>query len=423
MELYEIEGGIPLNGEVRIQGSKNAVLPMMAAAVLQRGCVCLQHCPDIAVVVCMEQILQSIGAKVWREDQDLYIDCGQIHTGVIPGAYADKMRSSVILMGALLGRTGNIQISYPGGCTIGKRPIDLHLAVLKALGVKIEEHDGVLYGFCKKMTGGYYHFPKVSVGATENAILAAVSAEGITVLENCAREPEIIHLCHFLETMGANIEGAGENKIRIEGRKELHGTQFQVPSDRIVAGTYLLAGAATRGKVTLIDAPVLEMQALLSLYLKMGGQYEVSSGKLIADSRFLRYPVEDLKTGCYPGFPTDLQSPLLAVCSTVQGKSRIEETIFEDRYKAAEQMKHMGADIQIKDSVAEIYGGNLSGTLVCAEDLRGGAALVLAGLAAEGITRISGIGYVERGYQDIGKDIRALGGKIYRMTLVRTQCS
>lgn len=416
MDLYEIEGGIPLKGEVRIQGSKNAVLPMMAASVLQRGCVCFRGCPDIADVRCMEQILQSIGAKVWRLSDDLYVDCKEIDTGVIPGAYADKMRSSIVLMGALLGRMGSISVGRPGGCTIGERPIDLHLSVLEALGVVLEVEDGVIYGHAERIRGGHYTFPKRSVGATENGIMAAVKAEGVTVLENCAREPEIIHLCNFLKAMGARIEGEGGNRICIEGVDHLHEVCFDVPADRIVAGTYLLAGAITRGSICLDHAPTGEMEALLSVYVKMGGQYEVNGGKLIADSRRLCYPLSYLRTEEYPGFPTDLQSPLLAVCATVEGESRIEETIFEDRYKAAAQMKSMGADIRIEEGTAVIHGRKLHGAMVNAQELRGGAALVLAGLSAKGVTRIGDICHIERGYQDICGDICSLGGKISRRT-------
>lgn len=389
---------------------------MMAASVLQSGCVCLENCPEIADVVCMGEILESIGAKVWRENKDLYIDCQRIDTAVISGAYADKMRSSVILMGALLGRKKSVRIGYPGGCVIGERPIDLHIAVLRALGARVEEENQMLSGSCERLLGTHYRFPKRSVGATENGILAAVTADGITVLDNCAKEPEIVHLCLFLNEMGAQIKGAGTSRIRIRGCTALHETKFGVPSDRIVAGTYLLAGAVTKGRITLLDAPIQEMRALLSVYLKMGGQYEVKGGKLIADSRGVRYPPGTVKTACYPGFPTDLQSPLLAVCAVLPGTSRIEEKIFEDRYRAAEQMRRMGADIRITGSRAQIHGGSLYGTSVTAKDLRGGAALVLAGLAACGTTTIREIYHVERGYQDICRDIQSLGGNMVKRT-------
>jgi len=410
--LYEIEGGIPLDGEVRIQGSKNAVLPMMAAALLQRGTLCLKGCPDILDVRCMERILKSIGAGIKRDADDIYIDCSQIDSEAVPGAYADKMRSSVILMGALLGRTKKVRIGLPGGCTIGKRPVDLHLMVLEALGAHLKVEDGMITGYADEMKGGFYRFERRSVGATENAVLAAVCADGVTILENCAKEPEIVHLCRLLRAMGAEIEGEKSGRICIKGVSVLTQTTFQVPADRIVAGTYLLAGAATRGQIILDQAPDEEMSALLSVYHKMGGQYEVKGGKLISDSRNLKYPAAYLETEEYPGFPTDLQSPLLAVCAGVTGVSQVNETIFENRFKAALQMRKMGADIRIEKSTAIVHGCSLYGADVEAFDLRGGAALVLAGLCAKGTTRISGIRHIERGYQDICGDIRSLGGRI-----------
>lgn len=412
MGLYEIEGGIPLDGEVRIQGSKNAVLPMMAAALLQRGTLCLKGCPDILDVRCMERILKSIGAGIKRDADDIYIDCSQIDSEAVPGAYADKMRSSVILMGALLGRTKKVRIGLPGGCTIGKRPVDLHLMVLEALGAHLKVEDGMITGYADEMKGGFYRFERRSVGATENAVLAAVCADGVTILENCAKEPEIVHLCRLLRAMGAEIEGEKSGRICIKGVSVLTQTTFQVPADRIVAGTYLLAGAATRGQIILDQAPDEEMSALLSVYHKMGGQYEVKGGKLISDSRKLKYPAAYLETEEYPGFPTDLQSPLLAVCAGVTGVSQVNETIFENRFKAALQMRKMGADIRIEKSTAIVHGCSLYGADVEAFDLRGGAALVLAGLCAKGTTRISGIRHIERGYQDICGDIRSLGGRI-----------
>ena len=387
---------------------------MMAAALLQNGTLCLKGCPDILDVQCMEQILKSIGARVKRDANDIYLDCSNIYSEVIPGAYADQMRSSVILMGALLGRKKRVQIGLPGGCTIGKRPVDLHLLVLEKLGAHLTVEDGEIKGYADEMKGGYFRFERRSVGATENGILGAVCADGVTVLENCAREPEIVHLCRLLRAMGAKIKGEESGRIIIEGVSVLTETSFQVPADRIVAGTYLLAGAATRGKITLDNAPEEEMSALLSVYYKMGGQYEVKGGKLLTDSRNLKYPAAYLETEEYPGFPTDLQSPFLAVCAGVPGMSQVNETIFENRFKAALQMRKMGADIQIEGSTAVVHGCPLYGADVEACDLRGGAALIVAGLCAKGTTRIRGIHHIERGYQDVCGDIQSLGGRIMR---------
>ena len=415
MERYMIEGGHPLAGSVRIQGSKNTVLPVMAAALLQRGTVCLRRCPEIADVRCMEEILKSVGARTWWRRDTLLIDCRRIHTGEIPGAYADKMRSSVFFLGSLLPRCGQAAVSYPGGCTIGRRPVDLHLEVLRAMGARIREDSRGFRAEADRLHGCRYRFPKVSVGATENAVMAATAACGESRFFNCAREPEVVHLCRFLKAAGADIRGEGTGEIRVRGAACLRPTEFTVPADRIVAGTYLLAGAATRGKISLEGAPVGELRAVLDVYQKMGGQYAVKGGTLVTDSSRVGLPVSYLETAGYPGFPTDLQSPLAAVCATLEGRSRIRETIFEDRFRAALELRKMGALVRQRENELEICGGKLRGAGVCASDLRGGAALVVAGLAAEGTTEIFHPGYIDRGYEQIEKDIRLLGGRISRI--------
>ena len=412
MGRYRIEGGHRLEGRVRVQGSKNAVLPMMAASLLQKGTVILRHCPRIDDVRCMEEILRYTGARTWWQKGDLFLDCRDIVTGKIPGAYADKMRSSVFLLGGLLPRLGSAFVSYPGGCTIGQRPVDLHLSVLRALGAKLTETEEGISASAGRLRGCSHHFPKISVGATENGVLAAVLAEGETCLYNCAREPEILHLCRFLRRMGAVIQGEESGTIRIRGVSGLHSAEMEVPADRIAAGTYLLAGAAPRGEVALEGAPVAEIRSLLELYGKMGGQYEVKGGTLFTDSRGIGNRPVQVATGCYPGFPTDLQSPLAAVCATIEGISRIRETIFEDRYQAALELRKMGADISVRDGELQICGGRLRGAALRAGDLRGGAALILAGLAASGVTQIENSCYVERGYEQIEKDLRQLGGAV-----------
>lgn len=404
-----------MEGSVRIQGSKNTVLPVMAAALLQRGTVCLRRCPKIADVRCMVEILKSVGAGIrWRGDC-LLMDCRHVHTGEIPGAYADKMRSSIFFLGSLLPRCGRIAVSYPGGCTIGKRPVDLHLAVLKAMGARIWEDSRGFCALADQLHGCRYQFPKISVGATENAVMAAATARGESFFSNCAREPEIVHLCRFLKLAGADIRGEGTTEIRVRGVRKLHPAEFTVPADRIVAGTYLFIGAAVRGKISLEDAPAGELEAVLDVYQKMGGQYEVKSGTLVTDSSRIGTPVPYVETAAYPGFPTDLQSPLAAVCATLAGKSRIREKIFEDRFRAAVEMQKMGAAIRRDGNVLEISGGRLRGAGVCAWDLRGGAALVAAGLAAEGRTEILHPEYIDRGYEQLEKNITLLGGKISRI--------
>lgn len=412
-----IAGGKPLCGTVTIQGSKNAALPMMAASLLHRGVSVLKGCPKIADVFCMEKILNHLGAATWWEDHDFYMDCTSADKTEISGMYTGKMRSSVILLGAMLGRNRQGCLGYPGGCVIGERPIDLHLYVLRRLGAEIEEGAYELRAECEGLAGAEITFPKKSVGATEQGILAAVLAKGETWLKNCAREPEILWLCRYLRGMGAKIQGDGGECIHITGVEALTGGEMQVPPDRIVAGTYLCAGAATRGKIVIENPPEGELDAFLEVYRKMGGQYEVKSGKLVADGSGIRFPVSFLETEVYPGFPTDLQSPLLAVLTTIPGKSHVREKIFEDRYKAAGELNRMGASITVMGRDAWIKGGfMLRGCEVFAEELRGGAALVLAALAAEGITVVRGYSYIRRGYEHICEDLAALGGVIIEDT-------
>ena len=417
MDEIRIAGGVPLCGTVHIQGSKNAALPMMAASLLHRGVSVLKGCPKIADVFCMEKILRELGAVTWWEDHDLYMDCTYADKTEICGIHTGKMRSSVILLGAMLGRNKKGSIGYPGGCVIGKRPIDLHLYALRELGAVIEEGAFVIGAHCRRLKGAEITFAKRSVGATEQGILAAVLAEGETCLKNCAREPEILWLCRYLRGMGAGIQGDGGDCIHITGVSGLVRGEMQVPPDRIVAGTYLCAGAATRGKITIANPPEGELDAFLEVYRKMGGQYEVKSGKLIADGSCVRFPVSYLETEVYPGFPTDLQSPLLAVLTTVQGESHIREKIFEDRYKAAGELNRMGAGITVAGRDAWVRGCPLlRGCTVYAEELRGGAALVIAALAARGMTTVRGYSFIRRGYEHICDDLAALGGVIIEDT-------
>lgn len=412
MEEIRIIGQRSLMGAVSVQGSKNAVLPMMAAALLCEGVSVLEHCPRIADVKCMEEIMVCLGAEITWERDAIRIDCSKINATHIPSCHAGKMRSSIILLGSLLARKKEAVVTYPGGCTIGKRPIDLHLTVLEKMGAKIQETDGELEAVCQQLKGAEIFFQKSSVGATEQAILAAVCAEGETILNQCAREPEIIHLCRFLKAMGAEISGEGSEQIRISGGNVLHGIRYQVPPDRIAAGTFLFAGAVTRGKITLLNAPVNEMDAVLKVYREIGGQYEVVGGKLRTDSSQVGNPVKNISTDVYPGFPTDLQSLLLTVCTTLEGESHIVENIFDDRYKIVPHLKKMGADIMLNGRSARIRGTALKGNVIEAEELRGGAALVLAGLAAEGETVIQNPFYIERGYEDLYGKLQSLGGNI-----------
>ena len=413
MDKIHIAGGTPLHGTIRIQGSKNAALPMMAAALLYPGVSILRNCPKIADVFCMEEILCALGADTWWQEHDLYLDCTKADKTEISGIYTEKMRSSVILLGVLLGRYGKASMGYPGGCVIGKRPVDLHLYALREFGVCIEEKKEFLEAECRKLKGCEIFFAGSSVGATEQAVLTAASAEGKTRIHNCAKEPEIIWLCRFLKRMGIKIQGEGTEKILVEGGAPVKGGDMQVPPDRIVAGTYLCASAATRGKIEIENPPEGELTAFLEVYRKMGGQYEWKSGKLIANGAGIQFSVPFLETEAYPGFPTDLQSPLLAVLTTVPGISRIRENIFENRFKICSELTKMGAHIEVRGSEVKICGSRLKGCRLRAEELRGGAALVIAALAADGESVIEGVPFIRRGYEDICRDLRYLQAEIY----------
>lgn len=417
MDEICITGGKPLQGKISIQGSKNAALPMMAAALLHRGISILEDCPAIADVFCMEEILRTLGAVTWWDGNCLYLDCTLIIGTEISSACTGKMRSSVMLLAPILARNKKASIGYPGGCVIGKRPIDQHLYVLRKLGASIEERDCEIQALCREFHGGEICFDKRSVGATEQGILAAVTARGDTILRGCAAEPEIKWLCSFLRSMGAQIKGEGTDCICIRGIPELGPGYMRIPPDRIVTGTYICAAAATRGRIEILNPPVGEMDAFLEVYGKMGGQYNWNSGKLIADGSRIGIPLPLLETEVYPGFPTDLQSPLMAVLATIKGESVIRENIFENRFRLVEDLVRMGASIEVEGREARIHGGcPLKGCRVKARELRGGAALIVAALAAEGETQVCGCSFIHRGYEHICEDLFRLGGQIKEYT-------
>lgn len=412
MAIYRIEGKKPLAGEVRIQGSKNAALPMIAAALLQKETVRLENCPKISDVSDMEEILRLTGAKTWWEKDTLCLECSQVESRRIPAELAGRLRSSILLTGALLGRCGYGQTALPGGCAIGRRPVDLHADAFRALGASVLESGEELLATADRLKGSRIHFRKCSVGATENAILAAVCAEGTSLLTGCARDPEIWWLCRFLRRMGARIEGEMTGQIRIQGGQELHGTAFRVPPDRIAAGTWLLLAAAVRGKFVLREVPKEEIGAVLQVYEKMGGQYRLNGDTLTADARLVGSGIGYIETESYPGFPTDLQSPFLAAAVTMRGNSTIRETVFENRFAAVRELKKMGAKIRQEGNLLYAEESRLRGADVCAGDLRAGAALVIAALAAEGTTTICRTELLERGYEDFAGELKRAGAKV-----------
>lgn len=415
MEYIEIFGGRPLEGEVKIQGSKNAALPILAAAVLHKGTTVLHNCPRITDVMYMIQILEEMGCQTSWSGHSLHIDTKGLCAPFVSCGLGEKMRSSVILMGALLGRMKEAWIPYPGGCTIGKRPIDMHRNAFISMGAYIQEENCILHAETTGLSGACIVFDLPSVGATENVILGAVLASAETRIIGAAKEPEIEELCRFLNEKGAKITGAGTSHIVIEGVSELHDSEYTLMPDRIVAGTYLLGVLATRGLCCLKDVPIDQLEEVFRVVKQMGAMVYLEKRDIIIDGRNAVYPVDYLETEPHPGFPTDLQSPLMTVLCLAKGDSRIRETIFEDRFKIYSDLNRMGARITV-DSREAVITGVLAfrGAQVAAPELRGGAALVIAGLAAEGRTVISQYEYIKRGYEDICADFTQLGADITR---------
>ena len=414
MSEIRIRGLCPLKGEIAIQGSKNAALPMMAASVLHKGTTVLTHVPRIQDVFCMMGILESMGCRCRLEGHQLEIDAADLTSVSIPEHYIKAMRSSIILLGPLLGRFGEAVTSYPGGCSIGRRPIDLHLEALRRLGAGIREEDGKILASAGRLVGAGIRFGFPSVGATENALMAAVLAEGTTVIRGAAREPEIQELSRMLNGMGARIRGAGTDVIQVEGVKMLRDTQVRVSGDRIAAGTYIACVMAAGGRICLRQTEPESMTAVLSAFSRMGARIQAGRETVTA-SMDGRPAAIDLRTSPYPGFPTDLQSPALAVLASGRGTSCLEETVFEGRFATARELVKMGARIRVEGNRAMVEGRfPLTGTRVEAPDLRGGAALAAAAMAAEGETVIGQCRHIFRGYEDICRDLAALGASIQR---------
>lgn len=417
MKYIEIEGGRPLQGEIAIQGSKNAALPMMAAALLTNQPVSIGRCPDIEDVHVMCELLQHIGAQItWRGDS-VRIQMRQIQNTVLPEALVRKMRSSIMLLGPLLARTGRAEMTFPGGCVIGSRPIDLHLAALQQRGFLIEEKAGCLIGrksaeHAAQVCRIHLRFP--SVGATENILMNAVLGSGQTILSGAAVEPEVTALAMMLRQMGARIEGIGSQQLSIQAVPYLHGIQTSVMADRIVAGTYLLAAAATKGDIWLHGARAQDNRALLHILEEMGCEIEDHEKRewIHLKAPAVLKPV-DVRTDPYPGFATDLQAMLMIVMTQTEGISHIEETIFENRFRHVEALRRIGARIQVHQMTAAIHGATrLQPGVLWATDLRAGAAMVLAGLCASGHTQIRELSHIERGYEDIVRDLQKLGAVI-----------
>lgn len=418
MSRFSIDGPTRLSGTVLASGAKNAVLPMMAASVMANTPCILHNAPDLTDVTIMAKILEGLGAKVERQGPErdtLFIDPGPIDRFVVDEWLMRLVRSSIFLMGPLLGRMGKVQVSYPGGCDIGQRPIDLHIKGLKALGAEFTEEHGHIIAERQEWQGVDMHLDIPSVGATENIMMGACLAQGVTVIRNAAKEPEIVDLQGFLCSMGAKVRGAGTDVIKVEGVPSLRGAEYAVMVDRIEVGTLMVAAAITGGDVTVTNGVAEHVQAAISKLREVGAEVTSDSRGIRVVGRGRPKPT-DLKTLPYPGFPTDMQPQMMALLSVADGTSVITETIFDSRFKQAEELGRMGARIRNEGRTAIIKGvPGLSGAMVEATDLRSGASLVIAGLAAEGRTVVSGVHNVDRGYVRLEEKLAALGGSVKRI--------
>ena len=415
MQYYLVEGGKPLHGSIPISGAKNSVLPILAATLLTGGRTVLHNCPDLRDVRSALEILEHLGCRTRRQGSDILVDSSGASRWDVPHSLMREMRSSVIFLGPILARFGKARLSLPGGCEIGQRPIDLHLHALRTLGAEIREEDGRLHCRGGHLRGAEIFLRTPSVGATENAMLAACAAEGTTVISNAAREPEIMELQDFLRAMGACVRGAGSATVTVEGRRRLHGCSHRVRPDRIVAATYLCAAAGTGGCVYLRRADYRHLAAVLCALERSGCEIcSDSCGIMLKSSGHLR-AVPPVRTSPYPGFPTDGQAVMMAALLRSRGSTVFTEDIFTDRYRHVPQMQKLGALIRTQGQTAIVTGTErLHGAAVEATDLRGGAALVAAGLQAQGITRVEQIHHIERGYADIVGDLAGLGACISR---------
>lgn len=416
MACLEIFGGKSLYGELTVQGSKNAVLPILAACLLCGEKVVLKNCPKIYDVTCMESLLEKLGAGIFHKNHVSVIDCKEIFQWKVEEQLAQSMRASVLLAAPLLARCGQVRLPFPGGCVIGARPIDLHMKALEKMQVDFTPQGTFLHGTTKGLQGAHIKLPFPSVGTTEQIVLAAVLAKGDTIVENAAREPEVYALCDLLSQMGGKITGAGSSHIRIEGVKELKGLTYTVPSDRIVAATYIAAVGACTGELHLSLDCMGQMKTVVQYMKKMGITLESDNGNVWCRAKTSVRNIEGICTDVYPGFPTDMQSIFLALMATGDGVGSIKENIFESRFACVEELNKMGADISIDGRNATVTGRKKTrGARVVAKDLRGGAALMVAGLAAQGETVIQGMEYLERGYEELVPNLSRLGAKVRRI--------
>ena len=417
MEQYIIKGGNPLVGEVEIGGAKNAALAILAAAIMTDETVLIDNLPDVNDVNVMIEAIGGIGAMVQRIDRHtVKINGGTIGDFNIEYDYIKKIRASYYLLGALLGKYKRAEVALPGGCNIGSRPIDQHLKGFRALGADVDIEHGKIVAEAERLKGTHLYFDVVTVGATINVMMAAALADGVTIMENVAKEPHVVDVANFLNSMGANIRGAGTDVIKIRGVKSLHKTEYSIIPDQIEAGTFMFAAAATKGDVTVLNVIPKHLDATISKLVDIGCEVEEfdDAVRVVAKGR-LR--CTQVKTLPYPGYPTDMQPQIGVVLALAKGTSTITESIFENRFKYVDELVRMGADIKVEGNTAIINGvSKLAGAQVSAPDLRAGAALVIAGLAAEGITIVDDIVYSQRGYERFEEKLRNLGAEIEKVS-------
>ena len=416
MEQYAIKGSIPLVGEVEIGGAKNAALAILAAGVMTDETVTIENMPDVRDTNVLLQAISSIGAHVDRVNRHtVKINAANIHHLVIEDDYIKKIRASYYLIGALLGKYKQADVTLPGGCNIGSRPIDQHIKGFRALGADVRIEHGHIIAQAEHLVGGHVYLDVVSVGATINVMLAAAMAEGQTIIENAAKEPHVVDLANFLNSMGANIKGAGTDVIRIRGVQRLHGTSYAIIPDQIEAGTFMFAAAATRGDVMVKNVIPKHLESISAKLSEIGCQIRESDDAVrVVAARRLDHT--HVKTLPYPGFPTDMQPQIAVTLGLCRGTSIVTESIFENRFKYVDELTRMGANIKVEGNTAIIDGGErYTGASVSAPDLRAGAALVIAALAAEGFSTVEEVQYIERGYEDFPQKLQALGAQIEKV--------
>ena len=416
MEQYIIKGGSPLVGEVEIGGAKNAALAILAAAIMTDETVTIDNLPDVNDINVLLEAMEGIGAQIQRVDRHtVKINGSTIGDFSIDYDYIKKIRASYYLLGALLGKYNKAEVALPGGCNIGSRPIDQHVKGFRALGAEVEIEHGKILAEAETLKGTHLYFDVVSVGATINVMMAAAMADGLTILENVAKEPHVVDVANFLNSMGANIKGAGTDVIKIRGVQKLHKTEYSIIPDQIEAGTFMFAAAATKGDITVLNVIPKHLEATISKLEEMGCQVEEfdDAVRVVANKRLKSTQVKTLP---YPGFPTDMQPQIGVTLALSKGTSIITESIFENRFKYLDELARMGAIIKVEGNSATIEGvEKFSGARVSAPDLRAGAALVIAGLATDGITIVDDIVYIQRGYEQFEKKLQGLGAMIEKV--------